>query len=55
MTFAEDLKDRYPDTATVFECLAGEERDIGIVSLRCTKRASASICCRYGARTSEVS
>jgi len=27
MTFAEDLKDRYPDTATVFERMAGEERD----------------------------
>jgi rubrerythrin len=27
MTFAEDLKDRYPDTATVFERMAAEERD----------------------------
>jgi len=27
MTFAEDLKDRYPDTATVVERMAGEERD----------------------------
>jgi len=26
MTFAEDLKDRYPDTATVFEQMAEEER-----------------------------
>lgn len=26
MTFAEDLKDRYPDTPTVFERMAGEER-----------------------------
>jgi rubrerythrin len=27
MTFAEDLKDRYPDTATVFERVAAEESD----------------------------
>ena len=27
MTFAEDLKDRYLDTATVFERMAAEERD----------------------------
>ena len=48
MTFAEDLKDRYPDTATIWP---RRNAAIGTVCSKRTRNASASICGRFGART----
>ena len=54
MTFAEDLAERYPDSAKLFEEMAEEERVIGIGCWSCTKSASAATCRRSAGTTSRA-
>jgi hypothetical protein len=54
MSFTEDLKERYPDTAKLFEEMAVEERGTAIVCSRPTKTALERIFRRYAVKTSGV-
>ena len=55
MSFAEDLAERYPDSAKVFEEMAEEERAIATCCWKCTSSVSARTCRRSGERTSRDS
>ena len=52
MTFAEDLAERYPDSAKIFEEMAEEERGHRHSCSNSTSSGSARICRRSAARTS---
>ena len=51
MSFAEDLAERYPASAEVFERMSAEESSTAIFCSSSMKSASARICRRSGART----
>jgi rubrerythrin len=55
MTFAEDLAERYPDSAKIFVEMAEEERGHRHMLLELYESALARICRRSAARTSRAS
>ena len=54
MSFAENLAERYPESARIFEQMAEEEAIVTCCSSY-TSSDSGPICRRFGGRTSKVS
>jgi erythrin-vacuolar iron transport family protein len=55
MSFAENLAERYPQSARIFEQMAEEEKGRRHMLLKLYEQRFGPICCRFGGRTSKVS